>query len=240
MSSDVKVLIVQHAEPETPGLILETLRDFQLATDTVRSDLHPLPENVARYSGLVLMGGPQSVYDARYPFLLEEMHLVKSAIELGIPVLGVCLGCQILAECLGGSVKPGKSPEIGWYEVRKSESADDEPLFREFPASFVPLHWHGDVIEVPPGCVELGSSDLSPAQGFSFKGQCYGLLFHVEMTEQMVEGMCAAFPSELAQAGVTPADILSMSAPRLRAINPFARAFYGEWARLVQARFKAS
>lgn len=238
MSPEPKVLVLQHVEQEHAGLIADVLAEFQIHTEVIRPDLgHVIPENPDGYSGVVLTGGPQSAYDeAKDPFLAREKQFVRSVIGLGVPIFGVCLGCQILAECLGGSVKPGSSLEIGWFEVWKATSSDSDPLFREFPKSFFPLHWHGDVMDIPPGCVAFGSSAATAAQGFSFKGQCYGLLFHVEATHQMIGTMCEAFSPELDRARVSASEILAASASRLREIEPVARAFFGQWARLVLAR----
>lgn len=238
MSSEPQVLVVQHVEQEHPGLIADVLAELQIHMELIRPDLgHVIPESPVRYSGVVLTGGPQSVYDeSQYAFLGYEKQFIRTAIELGIPILGVCLGCQILAECLGGSAKPGNSLEIGWLEVQKTAFADSDPLFREFPKSFFPLHWHGDIIEVPPNCIAFGSSAATAVQGFSCKGQCYGLLFHLEATRQMIENMCEAFSPELAQAGVSPAEVLAASASGLHEIEPVARTFFGQWARLVLAR----
>jgi GMP synthase-like glutamine amidotransferase len=228
---------LQHADQEHAGLIGQTLAEFKVKVEVVRPDLGwPLPQSADQYNGLVMMGGPQAVYDeVRSPFLVAEKRLVRSAIQLGVPILGVCLGCQILAECLGGSVQSGR-PEIGWFEVLKATSANSDPLFREFPTSFSPLHWHGDVLELPPGCVAFGSSARTVTQGFSFMNQCYGLLFHLEMTPEMVEAMCDAFPEELARAGASAADIVGVSASRIRELEPIARTFLGRWAGLVLSR----
>lgn len=238
MSSGPQVLVVQHADPEHAGLIADVLAGLLIHTDVIRPDLgDAIPENPVPYSGIVLMGGPQSVRrDDQNRFIAREKKFVRSAIGLGVPILGICLGCQILAECLGGSVKPGNSFEIGWLEVRKAKSADSDPLFQEFPESFYPLHWHEDAIEVPPDCVAFGSSAATAAQGFSFRSQCYGLLFHMEMTDQMVAAMCEAFSPQLARAGVSSAEILAAGASRLHQLEPVARTFFRRWAHLALAR----
>jgi len=237
--SSALVLIVQHVTEEHPGLIADALGELGIRMEICRADTGDmLPSRVDGYDGFVLMGGPQAADDeTAHPYLRDEKRLVRSAITLGLPVLGICLGCQILAECLGGEVKRGAGHEVGWYEVRKHESADADALFRDLPMTFVPLHWHGDVIEVPPGCVELGSSGATAIQGFSFSARCYGLLFHLEMTRQMLHTMCDSFTLDLASAGVSRADILAMSTSRLKKLEPVARKFFRRWGELVLANF---
>jgi GMP synthase-like glutamine amidotransferase len=237
VSSEPQVLVVQHVEQEHAGLIADVLAGLRIHMDVIRPDLgDAIPENPVPYSGIVLMGGPQSVHgDDQDPFFAREKKLVRSSIGLGVPILGICLGCQILAECLGGSVKSGNALEIGWLEVRKTKSADSDPLFQELPESFYPLHWHEDTIEVPPDCASFGSSATTAVQGFSFRGQCYGLLFHMEVTGQIVTTMCEAFSPQLATAGVSSAEILAASASKLHQLEPVARTFFGRWANLALA-----
>jgi GMP synthase (glutamine-hydrolysing) len=139
------------------------------------------------------------VYEAdRYPFLREEMRLIEDALRSGRPVLGICLGSQLLAHALGAEVKPSGRKEIGWFDVRLTDAAALDPMWQGIDAVFKAFHWHGDVFSLPTGAVHLASSDLSPHQAFRH-GAAYGLLFHLEVTEGIVRDMVRTWPEELAE-----------------------------------------
>jgi len=116
-------------------------------------------------------------------------------------VLGVCLGAQLLASALGARVAAGPRKELGFLPVELTAAATTDPLFAVLPARFVPLHWHGDVFELPAGAASLASSAATQHQAFRFRSAC-GMLFHLEVEPAALSAMCAAFPGELAVAGV--------------------------------------
>ncbi len=153
-------------------------------------------------AGLVVMGGPMSVYDhSRLPHLVREMRLIESALALQRPVLGVCLGSQLLAHVLGAGVYPGQHKEIGWHEITLSPTAKQDPTWATAPDKFVGFHWHGDVFDLPSGAVALASSNLTACQAFRFGLSTYAVLFHLEVTAAQIGELAAAFPDELRQAG---------------------------------------
>jgi GMP synthase (glutamine-hydrolysing) len=133
------------------------------------------------------MGGPMGVYEqARYPFLSTEIALLKDAVAAGLPVLGVCLGAQLLAAALGAKVAKNPQKEIGWHPLMREPGADGDPLFAAFGQTETVFQWHGDAFALPKGAVRLASSPLCPQQAFRFGRSAYGLQFHVEVTETMV------------------------------------------------------
>ena len=144
----------------------------------------PLPDP-ARLSGALIMGGPMNVDDtARHPGLAAEHEWVGRALAAGLPLLGICLGSQLIARGLGAAVVPGPAPEIGWAPVEVA-AADDPVVGTLAPATTV-LHWHGDRFDVPPGARALASSALTPCQAFR-AGDAWGLLFHPEADAALVE-----------------------------------------------------
>jgi GMP synthase (glutamine-hydrolysing) len=139
-------------------------------------------------SALVIMGGPMNVYETdRYPFLATELALIKEAIRQNLPVLGICLGAQLIAVALGAKVKPNKVKEIGWYPLQLAKAASDDPLFSLLKDGEMVFHWHGDTFELPIGAIHLAESKNCKNQAFRFGQSVYALQFHLETTSEMIK-----------------------------------------------------
>ncbi|OGQ83902.1 MAG: hypothetical protein A3F90_12020 [Deltaproteobacteria bacterium RIFCSPLOWO2_12_FULL_60_19] len=233
-----KVLIIQHVRAETPGTIGEILRAAHIPIKIVRLyDGQRVPDSLADAGGLVVMGGPMGVYEQdRYPFLRCELRLIEQALKKEKPVLGVCLGSQLLAAALGAEVKPGKRKEIGWHRVRLKQSAATDPLWGGIPSSFTAYHWHGDVFALPRGAVSLASSDMARHQAFRYGKNAYGFLFHMEVTEKIIGEMARAFTDELRQANLKGAAILGGAKKHLARLSEIGDTVFSRWAGLLQAR----
>jgi GMP synthase (glutamine-hydrolysing) len=205
------VRVLQHVAPEGPGRIARALEARGFSIAVTRIDLgEPVPRNLDGAAALVVMGGPMGVYEAdRFPHLRDEQKLIESALRDGVPMLGVCLGSQLLAATLGARVYPGEQKEIGWFPVGLKKDAIADPLFATAPGSFWALHWHGDVFDLPPDTVSLARSDLTEHQAFRFEKNAYGFLFHLEASAEHVQGMAAAFADDLAQDGIDGAALVA-------------------------------
>ncbi len=230
-----KIWVLQHTACETLGSIADALEAEALAWQYVRVfEGMPVPAEIADAGGLIVMGGPMGVYEQdRHPHLKDELRLIEAALKTGKPVLGVCLGSQLLAAALGAAVRKGPRKEIGWYPIRLSAAASEDRLWSGAPREFMAMHWHGDVFDLPAGAVNLASSDLTPHQAFRYGTYAYGLLFHLEMTAEMIGEMAAAFGEELRQTGGDAQHLAAQSAencPRLAAIGEIV---FTRWARLV-------
>jgi GMP synthase-like glutamine amidotransferase len=139
------------------------------------------------FDALVVLGGPQSVYDtARDPWLSAEIAFLRAVLATGTPVLGICLGSQLLAAALGARVARHSAQEIGWFEVTRAADADASPFADLLPARLTTLHWHGDAYELPAGATRLFSSAACTEQGFSVGARVLALQFHPEMTADML------------------------------------------------------
>jgi GMP synthase (glutamine-hydrolysing) len=152
-----------------------------LHTDIRRLDLGagvPQPDDV---DGLVVMGGPMGVYETdKHPFLQEECNLISELVRRNRPVLGVCLGAQLLARALGARVFHAHGAEIGFGSVELTAEGKDDPLFGSHGPSLPVFHWHGDTFDLPPGATLLASSAEYRHQAFRFGSRAYGLQFHIE------------------------------------------------------------
>jgi GMP synthase (glutamine-hydrolysing) len=229
------VLVVQHVACETLGMIEPLLRAQRLTPHYVRVHAgDPIPSGCGDSCGLIVMGGPMGVSDSgRLPHLAQEMRLIESALAARRPVLGVCLGSQLLAHVLGSKVYAGPRQEIGWHRVRLSEAGRRDPLWAGTPIEFQGFHWHGDVFEVPPGCESLASSDLTACQAFRSGVSAYGLLFHLEVTAALVDGMARSFPGELAGAGGDVEELRRGVREHLPVLSSIGERFFSGWARLA-------
>ena len=136
----------------------------------------------AAYCGVIPLGGAMSVLDAdRLPYLRAEQRLLRSAVERGVPVLGICLGGQLLASALGAVVRPSSKPEVGWLDVRPTPAAAADAVLGHLSGPTPIYQWHVDVFDLPPGAVRLAESDLSPNQAFRVGELAWGLQFHPEV-----------------------------------------------------------
>jgi GMP synthase (glutamine-hydrolysing) len=149
-------------------------------------DPHARPD-MERYDGLVVLGGPMNVDQAgAYPHLKAEIEAIQTALRRNLPVLGICLGAQLLAAALGATVRPNRVREIGWYQLRPTEDAMDDRLFRHFDGSQHVFQWHAYTFDLPKGAVHLAGTDNCANQAFRFGPYAYGLQFHLEADEALI------------------------------------------------------
>lgn len=200
----LSVCVLQHGEGETLGTISNAFLSRGIAPNYVRTfQGQPVPKDMGDAAGLIVLGGPMGVYEQEsYPFLTHEMHLIEKALYERKPVLGICLGSQLLAAALGANVKRGKREEIGWHYTKLAAAALLDRLLKDLPRSFMAFHWHGDIFELPKGAVSLASSEWTEHQAFRYGDNAYGFLFHMEVTEEIIRDMVITFQSEVKEAGV--------------------------------------
>ncbi len=181
-------LIIQHCGDSPPGNVLTILRSYGHSIQTIRTDLgDPIPENLDNLDAIISCGGPQTV---RKPddVLNQEFTLLANAHAAGIPILGLCLGAQILAHALGGEVALLEGgPEVGFHEVALTPDGREDPLFKGIPWWTKQFQWHEDEIsKAPPDARILSSSKRTKVQAFAVGTNSYGVQYHPEYTRQLV------------------------------------------------------
>jgi len=196
----MRIQIFQHIAFEEPGEIARWARQRGHVLKTTHWHAGDKAPDLAKVDGLVAMGGPMNIYEHRFhPWLAEEKKFLTKALENGRPVVGVCLGAQLLADVLGGRVYQNPAKEIGWWPVRWRKEARNAPGWKFLPAVSTPLHWHGDTFSLPPGAQWLAGSDACAHQAFAWGRLALGLQFHLEANEHLLEAMIENFGEELAQ-----------------------------------------
>lgn len=202
-----KVLAIRHVEIEHLGEFERILKDMGYIFeyfDVWRDDIGKL--NIKNFDGFIILGGYMGVYEQdRYPFLKNTFHIAENALEYNKPLIGVCLGSQVLAHVLGAKVFKGPKKEIGWFEVFK---VGDDEIFKDFPERFVTFHWHGDTFDLPKGAKRVFSSDIYQNQCFVY-GKAVGIQFHLEVNTQMVELWADEYKNELESEGIEVSKIIN-------------------------------
>jgi GMP synthase (glutamine-hydrolysing) len=181
---------------------------------------------------LVVLGGGMGVYEQdRLPHLREEIRLLRHCLTEEKPVLGICLGSQLLAAALGAEVARAPVKEIGFHPVSLTPEARDDRLFGPAPASFVAFHWHGDAFALPRGAVPLASSARTPLQAFRFGERAWGVQFHLETDEEVLAAMMTG-EAELREAGVDAVQLKAQAARELPRLRLLAQDVFARWAEI--------
>jgi GMP synthase-like glutamine amidotransferase len=183
----VNIHYFQHAEGEGPGEIANWAaangHNFT-GTHWYRGDEAP---DTGKIDFLVIMGGGMNIYQHRdYPWLVTEKASIANVLAQDKPVLGICLGGQLIADVKGARVSQAPEYEIGWYPIRVLEAARQHPFFAHFPEEFIAMHWHGDTFALPPGAMLVASTDACRNQAFLCGERTVGLQFHIEVRPEDV------------------------------------------------------
>jgi GMP synthase-like glutamine amidotransferase len=188
----MRILCLTHAPFEGPARIEAWAQMRGHSFQVVRADLTTSLPEPALNDFVAVMGGPMSVNDS-HTWLRQEAEFLERVLARDKLVLGVCLGAQVLAKILGARVYPSGTKEIGWWPVRRTQTDGSWPL----PASFTPLHWHGETFDLPPGATQLAESDAIANQAFSVGKKVLALQFHVEATPESVQAIVEGAGSDI-------------------------------------------
>lgn len=225
------IAVFRHAPSEGPGHFATVLERQGLPWRLVAIDAgDPVPQAPSAFAGLVFMGGPMSVNDD-LPWIPAVLRLIQQAVAQDIPVLGHCLGGQLMAKALGGVVSRNPVKEIGWGTVRRVAGPNAD-LWLGDVTEFQAFHWHGETFSIPAGATRILESAHCPNQGFVL-GKHLGLQCHVEMTESMIREWCAIGAEEIAAAASpavqTPDQILAATPALLVPLQAVAERLYARW-----------
>ena len=226
------IAIFRHSPAEGSGYIAEFLDDCGLSWQLIRIDAgDAVPVDSSKFAGLVFMGGPMSVNDD-LPWIPPVLELIRDAVKRDVPVLGHCLGGQLMSKALGGQVTRNPVKEIGWGNASVSVNDTAQAWFGGIQ-KFEAFHWHGETFSLPEGAVHLLSSAYCANQAYAL-GKHLAMQCHVEMTSQMIRKWCEVGASEIAASAASPAvqaasviqNKLNDNLPQLRAV---ARQLYQRW-----------
>lgn len=184
-----KILVFQHVPYEPLGTLDPLLKEAGFRIRYVNFGREPRARpTLDRYSALIVLGGPMNADQIdSHPNLTTEVEIIREAVERDMSVLGICLGAQLLAKSLGGSVSRNAVPEIGWHHVNLTEAGSREPVLAAFDRSQEVFQWHEDGISLPPDAVCLAESAASPVQAFRYGEHAYGFQFHLEASRPLIE-----------------------------------------------------
>ena len=225
------VVIFRHFRTEGPGYFATFLERHSIPWLLVRVDENEaVPEGPEGFSGFVFMGGPMSVNDP-LPWVERSCVLIRAAVAADLPVLGHCLGGQLIAKALGGTITKNPVKEIGWGPVRVLDHPLARTWFGDLPG-FETFHWHGETFSIPPGATRLLESAHCANQAYAL-GKAFGMQCHVEMTEEMIRQWCTDGGAEIAASGgpavQAPEVMQTGMAPRVAALHAVADRIYARW-----------
>lgn len=228
------IAIFRHTSTEGPAYFATYLDQRKILYQVIKIDAgEPVPTDATAYAGLCFMGGPMSVND-NLPWIPLVLALIRDAVARDVPVLGHCLGGQLMAKALGAPVTRNPVKEIGWGQVEVL----DQPQARQWLGadlpSFLSFHWHGETFAVPDGATRVMASPWCANQAFAM-GKHFGMQCHVEMTEDLIRTWCRDWAKEVeALTGrvvsvQTPAEMEQGITEKVRALNAVAARIYDRW-----------
>lgn len=228
-----QVIIFLHMDDQSPGYIADFLLAQNVPYRIVRSYAgDTIPTLDKSTAGLVFMGGAMSVNDD-IPWIAEEIRLIRQALEQDIPILGHCLGGQLISRALGQEVRANPVVEIGWHPCSRCDNASADNWLGDLPSSFTMFHWHNETFEIPDGCEHLFSSQFCENQAYSYGDKVLAMQCHVEMTEPLITDWITHWKHDLQEE--TPSrqcfdTINSKIRQSIPKLNQVADALYRRWA----------
>lgn len=239
-----KILVCQHVPHELLGTLNPLLKKSGFRIRYVNFGRHPhLKPSLAGYDGLIILGGPMNCDEVdKYPHLAHEVDLIQKALGEKMPILGICLGAQLMARALGAKVTPNVKKEIGWYPLTLTGEGEKDPLFRHLKGIKRVFQWHGDTFEIPNGAPYLASSPLCQNQAFRYARNAYALQFHLEVERAMIERWLHVPANqaelEFLENEIDPHQIKEETKEYIDALMKRGLLVFGEWIKLFGEKTK--
>ena len=233
-----KLLVCQHVAHEILGTLNPLLKRAGFRIRYVNFARHPDAQPCLNgYNGLVILGGPMSVNDShRLPHLLTEMNLIEDAMRRDLPLLGICLGAQLIAKTLGAAVYQSEEKEIGWYDVSPTDHGQSDPLLSALQNSEKIFQWHSETFDIPKTTSHLAFSSLCANQAFRYGSRVYGFQFHLEVDEPMIHRWLglAEQRNEITDAygQIDPARIHNQTPRHIDRLHELSDRVFGEFIQL--------
>ena len=226
------VAIFRYAPTEGPGYFATYLARHNIPWQVIGVDAgEPVPADPRAWAGLVFMGGPMSVNDD-LPWIAPVLKLIRDSVDADVPVLGHCLGGQLMSRALGGGVSRNPLKEIGWGEVTVLDGPAARRWFGHVAPSFSSFHWHGETFAIPPGAERALANQYCENQAFAI-GKHLGMQCHIEMTREMIDAWCETGAGEIGRSkspAVQPVTAIKAGLEqRLAALNAVADGVYARW-----------
>ena len=187
---------------------------------------------------IVSLGGPMNVYEEeKFPFLKAEDQFLKKAIKEEIPILGICLGSQLLAKACGAKVVKSPVKEVGWFKINLQKIAQSDPLFKGLDKTIDVFHWHEDMFEIPEGATLLATAEGCPHQALKVGACAYGVQFHIEITGKIIADWCQAYgKSDDPQKRLTAKEMMRSYEKNKERLKKNSEIVYGNFVHLIKER----
>jgi GMP synthase (glutamine-hydrolysing) len=238
-----KLLVFQHVAYEILGTLDPLLRTAKIRIRYVNFQRHPHAEpTLDGYDGLVVLGGPMNVdEDATYPHLRTELRVIEEALTRKMPILGICLGGQLLAKALGAEVRRNGRPEIGWSSIDPTPEGRRDRIIGHIGERTPMFQWHGDTFAIPSGAVHLARSEVCENQAFRYGDRAWGVQFHAEVDAPMIERWLNVPPMarELEHASIAADDVRAATALHIEGLTQTATRAFTEFVSLLPAKRRA-
>jgi len=225
-------LVLQHLRIEPTAMIGELIEHAGHSIEVVRMDRdEPVPQSLSGFDGVIAMGGSMSANDVHIPFIADEIQLLQKAIAVDLPVLGLCLGAQLLARAAGAEIITSPVRELGWCPVQRAEGSVADSLFRALnDGDLMVFQWHGETFTLPDAATLVATHPDVPHQAFRIGSSQYGLQFHIEVDQAIIKSWIEAGASERESLGDTGiATVLSEGALYLAPAQKFCREMVNAW-----------
>jgi len=230
---DKKILSIQNISFETLGTLEGLIRSDGYLVEKIEAQKEPIPNNIEQYAAIIILGGPMGVYD-NVEYLRREEELIREALRREVPVLGICLGSQLIAQAIGGKVYKGPKKEIGWSEVMINQAGLSD-LFKGINTEKIDVfQWHGDTYDLPAKATIMASSKLYP-QAFRFDN-AIGVQFHLEISDEMISRWVKEYAKELEYERIEPGDLLAQNDHDLNELHERCKVVYSNFSRIIKDR----